>query len=341
TGAAGEYLNTATITDSDQYDPNTDNNTDTEAVTPLVNASWTVTKSDNPAGQTYAAVGDVITYEILVDNTGNVAIRSVVVTDPQATTGPTYASGDTNLDEILDVSETWIYSATYTVTQSDLDLGYFTNTASANGTYNDNTGTATPMTPATGSDTVEALQTIFVNNVTVTEGDALVFEITLSGNSTTDVTFIPSFTNVTTSNDDYTQTPIQYSVDGGVTYQTWISGNITIPSGTTEVLFVVPSNQDIVDENDEAFTLTVTVASGNTANESASATGTITDDDTAAVEAITDATEIEGTDLTHTVTMTTASATDETYAFSVTDVTATTDVDYTGTPLFSNDVTYD
>ncbi|MFN4764657.1 hypothetical protein ACKGJN_16120, partial [Gillisia sp. Q332] len=34
TGAAGEYLNTATITDSDQYDPDTGNNTDDQLVTP-------------------------------------------------------------------------------------------------------------------------------------------------------------------------------------------------------------------------------------------------------------------------------------------------------------------
>jgi uncharacterized repeat protein (TIGR01451 family) len=155
-GTGITYLNTASITHSDVYDPVTGNNTDDEATEPVVDANWTVTKVGTPA--TYAAVNDVITYAITVDNTGNVAIRSVVVTDPQADAGTLlYVSGDLNTDNILDVNETWVYTAEYTITQADLDLGYFTNTATANGTYNDNTGTPQPMTPATGTETVEAV----------------------------------------------------------------------------------------------------------------------------------------------------------------------------------------
>jgi uncharacterized repeat protein (TIGR01451 family) len=99
-------------------------------------------------------VNDVITYEITVENTGNVAIRSVVVTDPQATSGPTYVSGDANTDGILDVTETWTYEATYSITQADLDRGFFTNTASANGTYNNADGDPTPMMEASDDETV-------------------------------------------------------------------------------------------------------------------------------------------------------------------------------------------
>jgi uncharacterized repeat protein (TIGR01451 family) len=125
---------------------------DDETVRVDADPSWTVTKTADPA--TYDAVNDVITYEITVENTGNVAIRSVVVTDPQATSGPTYVSGDANTDGILDVTETWTYEATYSITQADLDRGFFTNTASANGTYNNADGDPTPMMEASDDETV-------------------------------------------------------------------------------------------------------------------------------------------------------------------------------------------
>ena len=66
------------------------------------------------------SVGDVINYQMLVTNTGNTALDNVVVSDPLlgALGGP---SGDTDLDGRLDVSETWTYSGSYTVTQDDLD----------------------------------------------------------------------------------------------------------------------------------------------------------------------------------------------------------------------------
>jgi uncharacterized repeat protein (TIGR01451 family) len=77
--------------------------------------------------------GDTINYTINIENTGDVAITGLVVSDPQATTGPTYNSGDLNNNDILDVDETWTYQATYDVTQDDISTGSFTNTATATG----------------------------------------------------------------------------------------------------------------------------------------------------------------------------------------------------------------
>ncbi|TXD71088.1 DUF7507 domain-containing protein, partial [Aequorivita antarctica] len=46
-----------------------------------------------------------------------------------------YQSGDTDGDGKLDVTETWIYTATsYTITQDDIDTGSVTNQATAVGT---------------------------------------------------------------------------------------------------------------------------------------------------------------------------------------------------------------
>ncbi|AFL81482.1 conserved repeat protein [Aequorivita sublithincola DSM 14238] len=78
--------------------------------------------------------GDIITYTFRVTNEGNVSIDNVVVTDPlvglSAITGPT---GDTGSDGILGLNEVWEYTATYTVTQDDIDNGEVTNQATVNG----------------------------------------------------------------------------------------------------------------------------------------------------------------------------------------------------------------
>ena len=59
-----------------------------------------------------------------MDNSGNVTLSGVAVTDQVESSGVTYAtlvSGDTNGDGKLDVTETWTYSASYVLTQADLD----------------------------------------------------------------------------------------------------------------------------------------------------------------------------------------------------------------------------
>src|SRR5690606_39311812 len=51
-------------------------------------------------------------------------------------TGPT---GDTDNDGELDVTETWTYTGSYTITQVDIDAGQVTNQATAQGTAPDAT----------------------------------------------------------------------------------------------------------------------------------------------------------------------------------------------------------
>ncbi len=79
-----------------------------------------------------------LTYTITVANTGNVPLTGLSITDallqggsPRTlTSGPSYASGDTDLDGQIDATETWIYAATYAVTQPDIDNSTaFANTA--------------------------------------------------------------------------------------------------------------------------------------------------------------------------------------------------------------------
>jgi hypothetical protein len=69
-----------------------------------------------------------------VQNTGNVTLTNVVVADPRCEAPPVLASGDTNNDGELDVTETWRFTCTYKVTQSDIDAGKLSNTATATAT---------------------------------------------------------------------------------------------------------------------------------------------------------------------------------------------------------------
>ena len=72
-------------------------------------------------GPDYAHVGEDITYTYLVSNTGNVPLSGVAVTDSLGITvssvldGHPYNIGDTNDDGVLDLDETWVFTASYEV----------------------------------------------------------------------------------------------------------------------------------------------------------------------------------------------------------------------------------
>ena len=96
-------------------------------------------------------------------NQGNAAIAGVVVSDPFTTNEApvlvgTFNVGDTDQDNLLDVGETWQYTASHQVTQAELDAGTaIVNTATATGTgaTSDTDDASVPVvqTPPTGGDT--------------------------------------------------------------------------------------------------------------------------------------------------------------------------------------------
>ena len=85
-----------------------------------------VTKTATVPGGTADHAGEVISYAITIHNTGNVTLTNPVVSDPsvgdlaQVQSGG-FNAGDTDHDGKLDVGETWQYSASHTVTQTDID----------------------------------------------------------------------------------------------------------------------------------------------------------------------------------------------------------------------------
>src|SRR5690606_32800356 len=87
-------------------------------------------------GNECSDVDETISYTFTVTNEGNVSLGNILVADPMIATitGPT---GDTDNDGELDVTETWIYTGSYAITQDDIDAGQVTNQATAIGTAPD------------------------------------------------------------------------------------------------------------------------------------------------------------------------------------------------------------
>ena len=78
-----------------------------------------------------------LTYTISVSNAGTVPLTGLSLSDallqgaaPRSlTTGPSFSSGDSDSDGVLDPSESWVYAASYAVTQANIDAGTsFSNT---------------------------------------------------------------------------------------------------------------------------------------------------------------------------------------------------------------------
>ncbi|MGB9133499.1 MAG: PGF-pre-PGF domain-containing protein [Methanosarcina sp.] len=97
----------------------------TATVTSGSNPSYSIEKTvTDVAGNGSSAhatkAGDVIDYEITVENTGNVALTGVFVNDSLISSLPA-PEGDNSPVGTLDVEETWVYTPTYTVTQEDLN----------------------------------------------------------------------------------------------------------------------------------------------------------------------------------------------------------------------------
>jgi hypothetical protein len=65
-----------------------------------------------------------VTYTFTVTNPGK-SLHNVMVADPHVGLSAIalQSGGDANTNNILEVTETWTYTATYTVTQADIDAG--------------------------------------------------------------------------------------------------------------------------------------------------------------------------------------------------------------------------
>ena len=103
-----------------------------------------------PSVTTLPDDGGPVTYTYVVTNTGDVELSNVSVSDDKCAP-VTYVSGDTNDDELLDLTEAWTFTCTTTLTDTT------TNTATATGhdgdtkvTDDDQATVTVAMPPAEG-----------------------------------------------------------------------------------------------------------------------------------------------------------------------------------------------
>ncbi len=151
------------------------------------------------------------------------------------------------------------------------------------------------LTAATGATLANATATgtilnddnepsVSIANASVAEGNSgstdLIFTLTASGTSDTDISVTYETTAGTaTAGTDYSET----------------SGSAVIPAGSTGATITIPVTGDKVYEADETLTLTLKAATGATlSTASATASGTIQNDDSAPSVSIADSSVVEG-----------------------------------------------
>ena len=130
------------VSDVSDDGDDTDGNTTDDPTVFTIPAGAVINAEKTISATTGSAVGDTITFDIVVDNQGNVDLNTITLVDTLArldgtpltlTTPPVLVSGDVANAGILDVSETWIFRATYQLVQQDIDAGGVSNSAEARG----------------------------------------------------------------------------------------------------------------------------------------------------------------------------------------------------------------
>ena len=287
----------------------------THDVTASGSATGTITNDDSATitiADANADEGDAISFTVTLDKAvpGGLTVTPSF-SDGTATEGTDYTENTTAISFSGTAGETQTFTVSTTEDEDIEDDETLTVGLSISGTAHDVTATST----ATGTITNDASATITIADASADEGDALSFTVTLDKAVPDGLTVTPSFTDGTASEGtDYTENTTALTFTG--------------TAGETQS-FSVSTSEDEDIEDDETFTVGLSV-SGTThdVTASGSATGTITNDDSATVT-IADASADEGDAISFTVTLDKAVPGGLTVTPSFTDGTATEGTDYT------------
>ncbi len=304
----------------------------TATVTATDTATGTITDDDSSAvtiADASAKEGNAITFTVTLDKavsgglkvtpsfTDGTAAKGIDYTENTAALTFTGTAGETQSftvatteDEVVEDNETFTVGLTVSGTSAAV-----TATDTATGTikevFNDNgdpgRGTVSTVTIVGGEGGAEDAE--------AAEGESLTFAVTLNQAVQDGLTVTPSFTDGTaTKGTDYTENTAALTFAG--------------TAGETKS-FTVATIEDTDVEPNETFTVSLKVSDAPSAvTVGGPATGTINDDDSAAVT-IDDASAAEGDSITFTVTLDKAVSSGLTVTPSFTDGTATKGTDYT------------
>lgn len=264
---AGEFENNATVSAKDPNNATiSDSDTDSKSFTaePSISLTKTGTLVEdevNPDDRT--DVGDKITYEFTVENTGNVTLTDITITDDDAT----ILGGPIELDP--GESDTLTFTGSYFLLQADINAGTFTNEATVTGTTPDeievsDTDTDTQMIVRQPDISLVKSGVVKMDTVAPNDradvGDSIEYTFTVSntGNVTlTNVTMTDPLVSVAGN-------PIA-SLDPGETDSITITGSLTltqdmINSGSVynmaQVSGTSPSSSVVTDDDDTTVSIT-------------------------------------------------------------------------------------
>ena len=167
--------------------------------------AMTVTKTADTSGLSLVPqVGEAIIYRITVENTGTVTLGTVSLADALTTDEALTADAGVTDDGLLDVGETWVWTARHVLSQADLDAGLVSNLAIATATppsgqpfdvESSAAGNATPgagqgsstdvtLSAAPGAAGVALVKTAVLNDDDgkpgLTAGDSITYRFTLT-----------------------------------------------------------------------------------------------------------------------------------------------------------------
>lgn len=188
---AGSVVNTAAATAKTPANATVTSADSTATVTVDQVAGLSIVKSATPSAAAAYNAGQLITYTFVVSNTGNIPVTGIAVNE-QDFTGSDPISAISCPATTLDPATQFTCTATYTLTQADVDRGSLVNTANATGTAVTGPVTADDSTVTTPQEQVSKLtltktaSTAYVNAA----GDQITytFHIRNTGNVTiTDV----------------------------------------------------------------------------------------------------------------------------------------------------------
>ncbi|MFD2173431.1 beta strand repeat-containing protein [Rhodobacter lacus] len=289
---AGSVSNTATVTAKDPSNAavsdtsGTAPGNDTATVTPLAaNAGIALVKTatlHDDDGTPGVSAGDTIAYAFTVTNTGTVTLTDVTITDPKVT-----VSGGPLASLAAGASDTTSFTASYTLTQADVDAGSVSNTATvsakdpSNAAVSDTSGTApgndsatvTPLAAHAGIALVKTA-TLHDDDGTpgVSAGDTIAYAFTVTNTGTV------TLTNVTVSDPKVTVSggPLA-SLAAGASDATSFTASYTLTqadvdagsvSNTATVSAKDPTNAAVSDtsgtapENDNATVMSLAANAG-------------------------------------------------------------------------------
>lgn len=246
---AGEILNMADVAANDPFGtPTTDDATlltEGTAQAPRLSATkMAVVNGDGSAGS-------IIDFTLTLANTGNVTLAVTDIVDTMTRADGTlialdapfvFVGGDSNGDDRLGLTESWVYRANYTLTQADVDAGGLNNSATVNAAapggapisdvsddgIDDDGNTSDDVTEVVLDATPMLVATKTLRFVGTEAGDAVIFDIavTNTGNVTlSDIALTDTMTNAA-------GTDVSAGLGAPVLLTTPMSANGLVPAET-------------------------------------------------------------------------------------------------------------